>query len=354
MLKAWDVFPKMRLRPKHRMVSKYGCLDKITRLLIGILVIREVCRMFSAVIHSSMEVEWDDARDARRIFVNINLTIDQDCSNLHLFVHEDTDSTEYSLADITKTTVPFHHQQMWSSENSTAHCGSCHGFSSNLTCCNSCSDVVSSCEASQSLCFGFDKFYQCRNEDFVQHSHSKCVVLGAVPIKKSKGSIHIVLGSNTDSLSPLKQRNLSRVLSSSSLSHNITSFDLGPAIPGFSPPMDNISVSLSPDSIWSVNYYLHIVPSVWSYGTLRTIHSFKYTAAYSQRPITSHNTRLSPGIHFYYDFFPVLVKTRVDTPPIRSVIANVCVIIGAIISCAATIDVVFASFHTQLRRPVPL
>lgn len=353
MLKAWDVFPKVRLRRRRRTLSKYGYLDVITRLLIGILVIIEICRMFSPVAHSSMEVEWDDARDIRRIFVNINLTIDQDCSNLHLFVHEDTDSIEYSLADITKTTVPFHHQRT-SSDNSTTNCGSCHGFSSNLTCCNSCSDVISSCEASQSLCFGFDKFYQCHNEDFVQHNRNKCVVSGAIPIKKSKGSIHIVIGSDTDSLSPVKQRNLSRVLSSSSLSHNITFFDLGPAIPGFSPPMDNISVSLSPDSIWSVDYYLHVVPSVWSYGTRRTIHSFKYTTAYSQRPITSRNTRLSPGIHFYYDFFPVLVKTRVATPPIRSVIGNVCVIIGAIISCAAAIDAVLVSFHMQLRRPVPL
>ena len=342
MLKFCDVLPKTGLEDVRGRVHTGVQLKLLFFASVALLVGLELRRMFVPVVRSGFRVENDFALSRRRVFVNFNMTIDQDCSNIHVDMGSYDGLGDTDVVDgVTKVRLPVSSSQYHGPDANGSHnsCGSCYGFADNSSCCNSCWDLIRACEASGALCYGFDKYSQCRNEEFVRQGHSKCMVFGHVKVQQSKGSFHIGIGNNINST---RRHNISKVLSSASLTHTIHYFEFGPSLPGFTPPLRNISGSAPRDSVWALSYYMHVVPTTWGRAR-RKIQSFQYTVAYSQRNLTSPLDKWVPGIHYHYEFFPIHLTTELTLTTRLTSIVHITRIIGYLFSFTAAIDACVAS-----------
>ena len=70
---------------------------------------------------------------------------------------------------------------------------------------------------------------------------------------------------------------------------------------------------------------------------------------YGQKQIQSMTKKALPGIHFYYDFSPMMVVSKVARPSPRSLILHMAGIIGGAFSFAAIIDALMFGALSTLR-----
>jgi hypothetical protein len=59
---------------------------------------------------------------------------------------------------------------------------------------------------------------------------------------------------------------------------------------------------------------------------------------YSQKTITNSSLKGLPGVHFYYDFSPMMVVSSASRLSVRTFVTRVAAIIGGTFSFAAIVD----------------
>jgi hypothetical protein len=189
--------------------------------------------------------------------------------------------------------------------------------------------------------YGVDRWTQCVEEGYLNFGREKCHLKGLLKVKRGTGHFHIGLGANNVGSVKSHAHDLSSITTNHSLSHIIRQFSVGTQLPQFVPPLQNVEVALEESSelkLWVISYFVHIVPARHSTVTERVLDGFRYSVMYSQKTITNTSLKGLPGIHFYYDFSPMMVVSSASALSLRTFLTRLAAIVGGTFSFAAILD----------------
>merc|ERR1719231_1806064 len=94
------------------------------------------------------------------------------------------------------------------------------------------------------------------------------------------------------------------------LSHTIHHLSFGDAFPGMSNPLHEV-VNLIPTDVGQYQFHLKVIPTVYKPLRKGPIYSNQYSLSeqFVKLDLLSVlKSQTTPGIYFYYDFYPVMVE----------------------------------------------
>mmetsp|Transcript_34859 Transcript_34859/g.105097 ORF Transcript_34859/g.105097 Transcript_34859/m.105097 type:complete len:318 (+) Transcript_34859:227-1180(+) len=121
------------------------------------------------------------------------------------------------------------------------------------------------------------------------------------------------------------------------ITHKIHQFRLGQASPHAAAPLDGL---VSPPHIDGQQHYiLKVIPTVLGDGPFAKVtHQYSLAETYvSERRLVGDPTA-TPGLVFYYDFFPVMVQVHAARTSVPEFLVSLCAIVGGCVSLAALFD----------------
>ena len=222
-------------------------------------------------------------------------------------------------------------------------CESCYGAESpTRKCCNSCSDVRDAYAEKGWAIKDFDSIEQCKREGVKAPSsemtNEGCQIYGHIDVARVQGNIHIAPGRSLN-----KQHRHIHDLSSveSTLvntSHTIKHLSFGEDIPGRVNPLDG-SVELADHAAMSYQYYIKIVPSMFSNVDGDILYSNQFAVTRNKKRTDDIMSETSlPGIFFIYEFAPMMVKYVERRRSFLHFMTSVFAIIGGVFTVAGIVD----------------
>lgn len=378
MLRSFDIFPKFTDRKVRVRTFSGGLITIIITIWISFLISSEIKSYIRPRISSSIVVDSDSILGPRKVFIDFDILIHAPCPLLHIDLFEDDNSVKTDIIegivrerlDSNRTPIEismerYYKHQMLNNKTFQQQqtekknkCGSCYAASQPGKCCNTCKDVMDEFKKKGWSYYGVDRWQQCIQEGYLQFGDEKCHLSGSLKVKRGSGYFHIGLGSNKLTTGKGHLHDLSEIKNSTSLNHTIFSFKIGPDLPDFKSPLNNIEVELPNSSeqneedkkdfnLWVVTYFLHIVPSSWI-TPKKKIESYRFSAMYSQRILPKVSSKGLPSIQFYYDFSPMKVITEKKRTSLRTFLTHVGGIIGGAFSFAAIVDALMFSALTTI------
>lgn len=383
MLKTFDVFPKFTDKGAKVRTFSGGLITIIISIWIFFLISNEIKSFLNSHITSNIVVDKDSIFGPRKVFIDFDILIHAACPLLHIDLFEDDNSVKTDIIeniirerlDSNRTPIEYSMEKYYKHQmlnNKTfreqqdmkkSGCGSCYAASEPGQCCNTCKDVMDAFKKKGWSYYSVDRWEQCIREGYLNFGDEKCHITGSLKVKRGSGYFHIGLGSNKLTTGKGHLHDLSGVKNGTSLNHTIYSFKVGPSLPDFKSPLDNIEVELPNSSdkddenddennknehnFWLITYFLHLVPSTWI-TPKKKIESYRYSAMYSQRILPKVSSKALPSIQFYYDFSPMRVVTEKKRTSLRTFLTHVGGIIGGAFSFAAIVDALMFSALTTI------
>lgn len=129
-----------------------------------------------------------------------------------------------------------------------------------------------------------------------------CRIFGSLDLNKVQGDFHITARGH-GYMGEGKHLDHSQF----NFSHIISELSYGPFYPSLVNPLDR-TVNTAPDHFHKFQYYLSVVPTVYSYGRNR-IHTNQYAVTERSKAVNEHYI---PGIFFKYDIEPILLSVTED------------------------------------------
>lgn len=350
MFARFDVFPKFSDRSVRVKTVSGGIISLAMVFWVVFLFVGRVAVEFNRQIESSIVVDTNPTAVPRKAFIALDVLVDASCTVLHVDLFEDDGSVRTDIIenltrirlDETGTSIEAVMERKLRNakkeEPAAGKCGSCYGARPSGECCNSCADVVRAFKQKGWSFFGADRWDQCVREGIVDFGREKCEIKGALKVKVGKGNFHIGLGANSIGSGKGHAHDVTSVNANHSLSHVIKKLRIGPKLPGFEPPLNDVSAVVDgAQPLWFIGYYLNVVPSRHIAGSQIT-ESYRYSVMYSQREVKNTTKKGVPGIHFYYDFSPMTVVSQRPPPSLINLMNPMAGIIGGAFSFAAIID----------------
>ncbi|EAY21037.1 hypothetical protein TVAG_172950 [Trichomonas vaginalis G3] len=351
MLSKFDVFPKFADKSVNIQTFTGGLISFLTTLWVCFLLVGKIHGLIYPEIKSSVVLDKEHVDGQRKTFINFDITIGSPCTMLHidLFEHdgyqktniiENISLTRYAqsgedINDLLEKRVPSKSKKQ---DFPPDYCGNCY-LSTDKKCCNTCREVMDVFKAKGLTYYASFRWEQCIREGVLDFGNETCRIKGKLKVKKQSGNFHIALGANTNDNYKGHSHDLSSVDASHKLNHVIHSLTFGEPVDYYKPQLTDVEMQLpelNGSNYWMVTYYLHAAPERIS--TTDKIDSYRYSAFPSRRKVTNKTKKGFPGIVFYYDFAPMIVVYQPTHGSIRSIIVDICGIVGGAFSFAAIID----------------
>ncbi|XP_057488856.1 uncharacterized protein LOC130774830 [Actinidia eriantha] len=237
-------------------------------------------------------------------------------------------------------------------EQNEKYCGSCFGAEmSDDECCNSCEEVR---EAYRKRGWGMtnpDLIDQCKREGFVQKVKDEegegCNIHGSLEVSKVAGTFHFAPGKSFHQSNIHLHELLAFQSDIYNISHKINRLAFGEYFPGVVNPLDGVQwVQDAPNGIYQ--YFIKVVPTIYTDIIGRTICSNQFSVTEHFKSFEIGPSRLSPGVHFFYDLSPIKVTINEGHTPFLHFVTHLCAIIGGIFTVAGIVD----SFVYHGRRAI--
>lgn len=109
-------------------------------------------------------------------------------------------------------------------------------------------------------------------------------------------------------------------------SHIISELSYGPFYPSLVNPLDG-TVNTTPDNFHKFQYYISVVPTVYSVGS-KSIHTNQYAVTEQSKAVNEHSI---PGIFVKYDIEPVMLAVHETRGSILSFFVKVVNIVSGVL-----------------------
>jgi len=395
-LSGFDVFPKYKENVKVK--TMFGAGVSIAALIIMVLLfIAELSDYLSIKIEDHLVI---DNTDFELLPINFNITLNRipcsmvsldviDAGGAQLHVEEqgilkhrlDRDGIRIGDGELAERggTMKEHsviaeakehglvpeeghshsHEHSEDSENGSENeseveeCGSCYGAQENDSqCCNTCEDIKIAYHKKGWGINNIGEFEQCKREgiDGTKEKEAMsrgegCNVAGYMQIKRSQGNFHIAPGYSFSGQHASLHDFGAFQSGSFDTSHVIHHLSFGKELRDADVqakymvyPLDETAHPSSFEGTSIFQYYAKIVPTEYiKMGGKKEITN--------QFSVTMHETKLRlkegygiPGVYFFYEFSPLMVRIEEVRTPFFHFITQVCAIIGGVFTVTGLLD----------------
>lgn len=257
-------------------------------------------------------------------------------------------------------------------ENATADsCGSCYGAETEeRPCCGTCADIRDAYAKKGWMIANMNAFVQCHSEDYVANlkmqAKEGCHIWGDISINKVAGNFHFAPGRSYQQ-GMMHLHDLSVFIENGfvdfDFSHTIHKLTFGREYPGLRNPLDGALVkdddgyrkskSIAGGSSAQLKtdgglfqYFLKVVPTMYTDLRNKTIHSNQYAVAEHYREANPEGGQQLPGVFFIYDLSPIKVRFIEEKTTFLTFMTGVAAIIGGVFTVSGMLDATV--YHGQL------
>ncbi|KAI4318698.1 hypothetical protein MLD38_032373 [Melastoma candidum] len=227
-------------------------------------------------------------------------------------------------------------------EHDEKYCGTCYGAEqSDEDCCNTCEEVREAYRKKGWALSNVDIIDQCKREGFVQKIKEEvgegCNIRGSLEVNKVAGNFHFAAGKtfHQSSFNLLELLSLQR--ENYNISHKINRLTFGEYFPGIVNPLDGVQWTHDAHS-GMYQYFLKVVPTIYTNIRGRTIYSNQYSVTEHYRPSEFGRTQMLPGVFFFYDFSPIKVTFKEEHISFFHFLTNICAVVGGVFTVAGIVD----------------
>ncbi len=133
------------------------------------------------------------------------------------------------------------------------------------------------------------------------------------------------------------------------ISHVVHELAFGRKERGMTNPLDGVTNALT-DGLGQYQYTIKVIPTVYRHLARKPVSTHQYSIAeqFVKLDGFAFNTLASspPGVHFYYDFYPVAVEYWEESRGFLETITSLCAIIGGIFVISSIVD---GCAHSSIR-----
>ncbi|XP_010690474.2 uncharacterized protein LOC104904004 [Beta vulgaris subsp. vulgaris] len=359
-LRDLDAYPKIN-EDFYKRTFSGGVVTLVSTIIMFFLFFFELSSYLHTVTETTLVV---DTSRGGTLHINFNVTFPEiPCTILSVDAEDISGERHFDIRhDIVKTRVDAHGRMIEAKkdgigapkiekplqkhggrlEHNEEYCGSCYGAeTSDDHCCNSCEEVREAYRKKGWALTNMDLIDQCEREGFFQKIHEEkgegCNINGFLEVNKVVGTFHFIPGKtfhmtefSFDDLFAVQKDNYN-------ISHRIHRLAFGDYFPGAVNPLDGVPW-LQETTSGSYQYFLKVVPTIYTDAKQRTIHSNQFSVTEHFKNSESGRYQTIPGVFFYYDLSPVKVNYTEKRMSFLHFMTNVCAIIGGTFTVAGIVD----------------
>eukprot|EP00294_Goniomonas_avonlea_P016447 CAMPEP_0114560418 /NCGR_PEP_ID=MMETSP0114-20121206/11451_1 /TAXON_ID=31324 /ORGANISM="Goniomonas sp, Strain m" /LENGTH=323 /DNA_ID=CAMNT_0001745967 /DNA_START=286 /DNA_END=1257 /DNA_ORIENTATION=+ len=233
-------------------------------------------------------------------------------------------------------------------------CQSCYGAEDHAgQCCNTCDEVR---EAYRKRGWAFSlaqHITQCKNEGFVQKLQQErnegCNIHGHLEVNKVAGNFHFAPGKSFQQAHMHVHDLMPFHTSHYNVSHEVISLSFGDFYPGRVNPLDDSSRTTNASSAM-FQYFLKVVPTTYKYLNGETVKTNQFSVTEHFRSLDSGGMRGLPGVFFFYDLSPIMVRFSEQRKSFLHFLTSVCAIVGGVFTVAGILDGVIYSSQKLAKK----
>mmetsp|Transcript_33759 Transcript_33759/g.54705 ORF Transcript_33759/g.54705 Transcript_33759/m.54705 type:complete len:386 (-) Transcript_33759:112-1269(-) len=354
-LKRFDAYPKTHEDYRQKTVLG-GVVSVFSSIIISYLFFSELAYFLS--VERTHELYVDTSR-GEKLQINLNVTFPgMQCSVLSLDAMDISGEHQLDVylnifkRRIDKDGIPIDdaaEEEIEQPLNAVVpqvdanYCGSCYGSGDrNDSCCNTCEEVREQYRKKGWAFANVENIEQCIREGFVRKLKAQagegCNVYGFLEVNKVAGNFHFAPGKSfqqahmhVHDLMPFQSREFN-------VSHHIYRLSFGQDFPGVINPLDHQDRIVETGS-GMFQYFVKVVPTLYQRSNGQTISTNQFAYTEHFRAIDVHGAaRTLPGVFFFYDLSPIMVKFTEKRRSFAHFMTNVCAIVGGVFTVAGIID----------------
>lgn len=235
------------------------------------------------------------------------------------------------------------------------YCGDCFGSETpTLKCCNTCDDLLKAYQVKGWAIDGVLKnSTQCLHERAHQFSDVNpdegCTITGSMKVNKVAGNFHIAHGDSVVRDGKHIHQFNPATAPGFNVSHTINSMSFGEEYPSMpSDPLDKIVKIIKSDGHTGLfQYFIRIIPTIYSDENGRKIYTNQYTFTDRFRPLILptndfkapvQSETVLPGIFFVYELSPFMIEASRTRIPLLHLLTKLCAIVGGVFTVMGVID----------------
>mmetsp|Transcript_57518 Transcript_57518/g.135342 ORF Transcript_57518/g.135342 Transcript_57518/m.135342 type:complete len:416 (-) Transcript_57518:75-1322(-) len=233
-------------------------------------------------------------------------------------------------------------------------CGSCYGAEDHPgQCCNTCDEVR---EAYRKRGWAFSlaqHITQCQKEGFLQklqqEKHEGCNIHGHLEVNKVAGNFHFAPGKSFQQAHMHVHDLMPFHTSHYNVSHKVEGLSFGEDFPDRVNPLDHVDRKTNASSAM-FQYFIKVVPTTYQYldGTVLKTNQFSVTEHF--RSLESGGMRGLPGVFFFYDLSPIMVRFTEQRKSFLHFLVQLCAIVGGVFTVAGILDGLIYNSQKMIKK----
>jgi len=183
-----------------------------------------------------------------------------------------------------------------------------------------------------------------------------CVIYGSVIVNKVAGNMHIAVGTSTQKDNRHVHQFHVQELLSFNASHFVNRLSFGDDFKGIVNPLNGVA-QINSEGAAHFQYFIKIVPTVYVDDTRGTeLNSNQYSVTEHSHIVQAEavlrNSQKIPGVFFFYDLSPFMVRVVDTRTPLSQFFTSICAIVGGVVTVAAVIDSCLFHITRMAKRAV--
>jgi hypothetical protein len=136
------------------------------------------------------------------------------------------------------------------------------------------------------------------------------------------------------------------------VSHKIKELSFGEPFPGVINPLDETQKMLVHEGEGGgmYMYYVKVVPTTYAALHSEPLNTNQFSVTEHFRPVTGREGQGLPGVFFFYELSPIMVKFTETRKSLPHFLTQLCAILGGVFTCAGMVDRVIYSSFRQLQK----
>lgn len=251
--------------------------------------------------------------------------------------------------------------------HNSSECLTCYGAGDTPEqCCNTCDEVRAAYRKKGWALGSVDHIAQCKHDSYLESIEEEkgegCKMWGSIQVNKVAGNFHFAPGRSyqqgsmhVHDIAPFGEATLD-------FTHTIHKLSFGKAYPGMKNPLDGVkgkppkpsAAGSETPATGMYQYFLKVVPTMYSYLNNDTIHSNQFSVTENFRESQAGAGRTLPGVFFFYDLSPIKVKISETKSSFLHFVTNVCAIVGGVFTVSGIIDAFIYQSEKLIRKKLEL
>ncbi|GAX82664.1 hypothetical protein CEUSTIGMA_g10090.t1 [Chlamydomonas eustigma] len=248
--------------------------------------------------------------------------------------------------------------------STNASCMTCYGAQETEDqCCNTCDEVRSAYRKKGWALLTTDHIEQCKHDEYLDSIMDQkgegCRMWGKLEVNKVAGNFHFAPGRSyqqgsmhVHDIAPFGDSLLD-------FTHTINKLSFGKPYPGMKNPLDGVKVKRPPVGVHGqitgmYQYFLKVVPTVYSYINNKTISTNQFSVTENFRESQPGPGKALPGVFFFFDLSPIKVVISEKKSSFLHFLTSVCAIVGGVFTVSGIVDAFIYQGEKIIRKKMEL